>query len=271
TLSIAMAIPVASLCINRRLYKIASCSSVSVSKAEKRRAVLVDLTIGLGIPLIQMSLRAFSLLFTLNIGSYNVVPAYPFSYLCPNIFNLIYACYAVLTLREFLYCSAQFALLLSSSAWSSALSMSRYFRLMSLTTIELVHSTSISAYGLYLSITHDQIRPRVSWANTHFDFGTIDVFPMLFWRADAATVMALELSGWAVVFCVFVFFAFFGFAAEVRKHYRLVLWADPRPLQMAPSRTSASRGRSRSPPPPPRPPSAPAVPSLSPSLSLSHP
>jgi pheromone a factor receptor len=56
---IAVAIPAASLCINRRLYKIASCSSVSVSKAEKRRAVLVDLAIGLGIPFIQMPLRAF--------------------------------------------------------------------------------------------------------------------------------------------------------------------------------------------------------------------
>ncbi|KAJ7858586.1 hypothetical protein B0H13DRAFT_1640411, partial [Mycena leptocephala] len=47
-------IPVASLCINRQLYKIASCSSVSASKAEKRRAVLVDLAIGPGISIIQM-------------------------------------------------------------------------------------------------------------------------------------------------------------------------------------------------------------------------
>jgi hypothetical protein len=78
-----------------------------------------------------------------------VIPAYPLSYLCRNIINLIYACYVVLTLRESLYCSAQFALLLS------ALSMSRYFRLMSLTTIELVRNTPISAYGLYLSIMHD--------------------------------------------------------------------------------------------------------------------
>jgi pheromone a factor receptor len=49
---IAVSIPAASLCINCRVYKIASCSSVSVSKAEKRRAVLVDLAIGLGISII---------------------------------------------------------------------------------------------------------------------------------------------------------------------------------------------------------------------------
>ncbi|KAJ7827741.1 hypothetical protein B0H13DRAFT_1535138, partial [Mycena leptocephala] len=53
-LSIEVAIPVASICLNRRLYKIASCSSVSVYKAEKKCAVLVDLAIGLEIPLIQM-------------------------------------------------------------------------------------------------------------------------------------------------------------------------------------------------------------------------
>jgi hypothetical protein len=52
-------IPVASLCINHRLYHVASCKTVSISKAEKRRAVLVDLAIGLGIPFIQGPLRAF--------------------------------------------------------------------------------------------------------------------------------------------------------------------------------------------------------------------
>ena len=52
-----VAIPAASLCINRRLYHISCVRSVTVSKAEKRRAVMVDMAIGLGIPLIFMALR----------------------------------------------------------------------------------------------------------------------------------------------------------------------------------------------------------------------
>ena len=54
---VAVAIPAASLCINRRLYHIASVKSVTVTKAEKRRQVMVDLAIGLGLPVMEMVLR----------------------------------------------------------------------------------------------------------------------------------------------------------------------------------------------------------------------
>lgn len=56
----SVAIPAASLCINRRLYYIATANAVTVTKAEKRRAVLVDLAIGLGIPVLEMVLRMFT-------------------------------------------------------------------------------------------------------------------------------------------------------------------------------------------------------------------
>ncbi|KAF7344713.1 Mating type pheromone receptor 3 [Mycena venus] len=77
-------------------------------------------------------------------------------------------------------------------------------------------ATPISAYRFYLTITNDQIRSWISWANTHFVFGTINVFPAIIWRACQPTVMPIELSRWAVVF-----FTFFGFAAEARKNYHL--------------------------------------------------
>ncbi len=47
----------ASLVINRRLYKIATTSSVSITRAEKRRTILVDMAIGLSIPIIHIILR----------------------------------------------------------------------------------------------------------------------------------------------------------------------------------------------------------------------
>jgi pheromone a factor receptor len=54
-----VAIPACSLCINRRLYKIATAKAVMVTRSDKRRAVIVDLLIGLGIPLVQMVAREF--------------------------------------------------------------------------------------------------------------------------------------------------------------------------------------------------------------------
>ena len=53
----AVAIPAASLCINRRLYQIASVQSVTKTRAQKRRDVIVDLAIGVGLPIIGMILR----------------------------------------------------------------------------------------------------------------------------------------------------------------------------------------------------------------------
>jgi pheromone a factor receptor len=52
----AIGIPAASLCINRRLYHIASLKSTSLTMTEKRRAVMVDLAIGLGLPLLEIPL-----------------------------------------------------------------------------------------------------------------------------------------------------------------------------------------------------------------------
>jgi pheromone a factor receptor len=44
--------------INRRLYKIATATAaVMPTRAEKRRAVITDLLIGLGIPILQIIAR----------------------------------------------------------------------------------------------------------------------------------------------------------------------------------------------------------------------
>ena len=49
-----------SLCINRRLYKIATTKAVMVTHAEKRRGIIIDLLIGLGVPLLQVLARTCS-------------------------------------------------------------------------------------------------------------------------------------------------------------------------------------------------------------------
>lgn len=52
-----VAVPAAGLCIARRLYHISSLESVTVTTAVKRRHVVVDLLIGLGLPVLEMVLR----------------------------------------------------------------------------------------------------------------------------------------------------------------------------------------------------------------------
>jgi pheromone a factor receptor len=51
-------IPAALLVINRRLYKIATRSVTFLTDAEKRRDMYIDLAIGIGIPILQLPMRA---------------------------------------------------------------------------------------------------------------------------------------------------------------------------------------------------------------------
>ena len=52
-----VAIPASSLCINRRLYRAATAKTAMPSDADKRRAVTLDLLIGVGIPILQIIAR----------------------------------------------------------------------------------------------------------------------------------------------------------------------------------------------------------------------
>ncbi|KAG5649612.1 hypothetical protein H0H81_002851 [Sphagnurus paluster] len=126
---------------------------------------------------------------------------------------------------------AQFSEFLSSN---TTLTINRYFRLMALATVELMMNTPITAYGLYLNAIRTDIYPWKSWADIHFDWYTIDTFPAIFWRSNSLQVVALELSRWSPVICAFTFFAFFGFADESRKHYRLAYWAIAKRFGVSP-------------------------------------
>lgn len=192
-----------------------------------------------------------------DIGCYpttvNTPAAYPLSFVWPNIIALVSAVYcgrhlanvipvslmsfAVLTLRAFMRRRAEFKQFLSSNP---TLTVNQYFRLMSLATAELLFSTPISAYGLYLNITSSPIYPWKSWSDIHFGWFTIDTFPAILWRSSTSLAVTLELSRWLVVFCAFVFFAFFGFADEAHKHYKLWYRAVAKWYGIVPASTPSS-------------------------------
>ena len=60
---ISVAIPAIVLCINRRLYLLASPTSIFTSQGDMNRELIVDLVIGIGLPIIIMVLCLSSNLF----------------------------------------------------------------------------------------------------------------------------------------------------------------------------------------------------------------
>jgi pheromone a factor receptor len=97
----------------------------------------------------------------------------------------------------------------------------RYIRLIALSWTQVLFTLPLSLYILYLDYVLFPIDPWVSWAVTHFDYSRVNQFPSILWRADPTEANIMELNRWLVVLSAFLFFAFFGFAEEARKHYRL--------------------------------------------------
>lgn len=224
---VAVAIPAASLCINRRLYHIATVRSVTITRAEKRRAVMVDLAIGLGLPIMEMILQYIPQGHRFNI--FGDVGCYPFTYstpvalalvsVPPVLIGMVSACYAVLSIRAFAKSRSQFNEYLSHNNHSN-LNSSRYVRLMCLASVDILCVVPLAIYAIYVNVSSGNISPWKGWADTHAGFSRVDQTPAFIWHSIPGAVNSLEMSRWLTVACAFIFFAFFGFADEAMKNYR---------------------------------------------------
>jgi pheromone a factor receptor len=154
------------------------------------------------------------------IGLVSAVYCSKFGYLLPSFdqeFN-IFLPRLVLSIRAFARRRSQFKELLSAN---SNLNANRYFRLMFLAGIEVACTIPLASWAMYLNIHTIHLFPYKGWADTHWGFSRVDQFPTLLWHNNRLLAMSLELTRWSPVVCAYVFFIFFGFADEARKHYRL--------------------------------------------------
>ncbi|KAJ7455562.1 pheromone A receptor-domain-containing protein [Mycena latifolia] len=248
-----LAIPACSLCINRRLYQIASVRSVTKTRAEKHRAIMIDLAIGLGLPILQIPLQYIVQGHRYNIfedigclgETYETPVAIVLFHLPPILVGLVSAVYCVLSIKAFYHSRAQFKEFLSSN---NNLNVNRYVRLMCLASTDLFLTIPISIFVLYANVAIVGISPWVSWADTHSNFSRVVQVPAFVWRADSWTVASLETTRWATVTCAFLFFGYFGFADEALKNYRGAFWSVAKRVGYSQATTSSgmlsSNGRS---------------------------
>lgn len=234
----------ASLVINRRLYKIASTTSVSISRAQRRRAIYVDLAIGLGIPIVTIALLWFVQGHRYNIfegiGPLSAIPNTYFQMVLGNGMNIVIgcisACYCIGTLRAFMRRRRQFSELLASN---NNMNFNRYFRLMALATLELLGTIPFSIYFLVRDIQ----TPVYEWrglADLHWGFSRIEQYPYLEWNSVPGNKIGLTLQQYLTIACGIVFFLFFGLAEEARTHYRLAFTSVAKRLGLSTGGSSTS-------------------------------
>jgi pheromone a factor receptor len=122
------------------------------------------------------------------------------------------------------------------------LNSNRFLRLMVLAGIELTCCIPFTITTLVLNATRGEVRPWISWEDTHYGkqsfslflflastwkiyhssgFSRVDQFPAMIWRSDTDMNTGIEMTRWLMVVCGLIFFAFFGFADEAQKHYKI--------------------------------------------------
>ncbi|KAF4623144.1 hypothetical protein D9613_002292 [Agrocybe pediades] len=229
----AVAIPAATLTINRRLYRISTgvlSNSVTYTKAMKRREVISDLAICLGLPLLDMALHYIVQGHRYNIfedvgcwpTTYNTLLAY-FLVFCPPVaIGCLSAMYGIRSMINMNRRRTEFNNLLSSH---SNLDSNIYIRLMCLSGLEAVCTVPLGLFAVVVNIKNGGVHPWVSWQNVHFRFSRVVQVIAVSWHADPITHLSLESSRWFVIICAFTFFAFMGFSDKAMDNYRAVYMA----------------------------------------------
>ncbi|KAI3603891.1 pheromone receptor [Moniliophthora roreri] len=245
-LGATIGIPASSLCISRRLYKIAAIRTVSVTRADKRRAVFEDIAIALGIPVLVLIMHIvvhphrFDIFEDIGCmpTTFNTLAAYFLFLMWPVVLGTISLAYSVVNLRTFYIRRAQFSNLVASSA---AMNTSRYLRLMALSCADIMLTVPLGIYVIYSGSHGVPLEPWVSWEETHFGFGRVDLVPALFWRSNKRLEFSVELNRWIAVLCAFVFFALFGFASEAKKNYSCAFWWIAKKFGFRPTTANAPK------------------------------
>ncbi|KAJ7636804.1 pheromone B alpha 1 receptor, partial [Roridomyces roridus] len=243
-----LAIPACSLCINRRLYHIASVRSVTKSKKEQRKAIIVDLCIALGIPFLQIPLQYVVQGHRYNIyedvgclgETFETPVAVVLYHLPPVIVGLVSAVYCILSIKHFYNSRAQFKEFLASS--NSNLNLNRYIRLMCLAGTDLFLTVPLGIYTLWVNAKVFGIARWISWDDTHSHFSRVVMFPGIVWRADPFSAASLESARWLTVGCAVMFFAYFGFADEALKNYRFAFFSVAKRMGYSGATQSSSGG-----------------------------
>ncbi|KAL0575157.1 a-factor receptor [Marasmius crinis-equi] len=240
-LGAGIGIPASILCISRRLYRITSIRTVSLSKADKKRAVIEDICIAAGIPAIILALHVivhphrFDILEDIGCQTvtYNTLPAYFLYFMWPIVLGVVSLIYSCLNLRSFYIRRVQFAQFMNSN---TAMNMSRYLRLMILSVVDILFTIPLGIYVVYIASHGVKLQPWISWEDTHFNWLRIVQTPALIWRNDKSFETSIELNRWLSVLCAFLFFALFGFASEAKKHYQIAFWWCMKPFGLRPAK-----------------------------------
>lgn len=139
--------------------------------------------------------------------------AFALDYSWPLVIGIISAIYGLLAVLVLRRRQSEFKQALQEH---NNLNSNRYFRLMALAFTDVIFTIPITSYFLWVNLAQNPVYGW-SWVSSHDGFDRVDTVPAVLWQNQAAG--GFEVSRWVNVLGAFVFFGFFGFSEEARRHY----------------------------------------------------
>ncbi|TFK32932.1 pheromone A receptor-domain-containing protein [Crucibulum laeve] len=217
-----MALPACCLCLCIHLERIASVRQVGTTLQQKRRQMIFDTMMCWILPMVHMALHyivqghRFDILedFGCRASIYQSVPSILLVWMLPMLVVALTLVFAGLSLVHFFRRRVTFACHLQNS--NSALTTSRYFRLMAMAIVQMFWGVFIISINMWFTYRNG-LRPWTSWEDVHFNFSRVGIFPTVL--TPVSIQRWTYFIWWTMPITSVLFFAFFSFGQDAIKEY----------------------------------------------------
>ncbi|WVQ97782.1 hypothetical protein IAU59_004896 [Kwoniella sp. CBS 9459] len=228
-IGLPVGISASSLCITRRLVMIASSSTVAISQSKKRKALLLDLSLGAILPMVVMALH-----YTVQPHRFDIFEGYGCQVstrpsvasvfavtLWSPVITIVAAVYGIIAIKLFLSRRLQFQTILKSSR--SGLDNRHYIRLLALASVDIIIGLPLTLFSLAKTIQQRMSYP--SWAWVHANWSRVDIYQADMYMTSESAIVNLSLPRWFPALLTMIFFLFFGVSTEAIAEYcRWLRW-----------------------------------------------
>ncbi|KAK7435122.1 Pheromone B beta 1 receptor [Stygiomarasmius scandens] len=218
-----IALPASCLCLCIHLERVASTRAAQTIAEDRKRRRNFELLMCFGLPLLYMGIHfivqghRFDIIqeYGCRPTTYYSLPAIFLIFVPPLVLAAACLVFAGLALRHFVIRRMTFA---AHLARNSALTMSRYIRLIAMAVTEMFWVIAVTSYTLWFNTIAVPIRPWTNWNDVHSDWTRIDLYQTLF--TPSIVLTSFYVLWWLVPASTFIFVGFFAFGSEAIDGYK---------------------------------------------------
>ncbi|TDL17045.1 fungal pheromone STE3G-protein-coupled receptor [Rickenella mellea] len=230
---ISVGIPCSALCMTRRLYHVCSMKALLLTTIQKRRALVEDMCICVGIPFLQVVIHyvvgghRYAILEDIGCypATYNSWLAYVLAYSWPVIIGFLNGIYSVLTIRAIIRSGKEI-----DKCFEEKDEKKHYCRRIAFALGMIIFDGPFAVVSMTFDLTTMPLYPYNGWKETHVNYSHVVNVPAAVWRLNPTWNAALEMARWILILDTMVYYGIFGTSREAINAYKKAFWTVIRVL-----------------------------------------